>query len=84
MAMKVVEMPLTKVTSSFIQDKLHVEQLPYCHFYHPEFGLIEEKLVLNRSEMKDFSNTVDIWSKGGCYFDLDGDNCQEFCESWVV
>ena len=77
---KIVEMPLTKATSSFLQDELQVDQIPYCHLYHPEYGLIEEQLVLNRSDLQDFCKTVETWSKGGCDFDLKGDNdCQEFC-----
>lgn len=77
---KIVEMPLTKATSSFLQDELQVDQIPYCHLYHPEYGLIEEQLVLNRSDLHDFCKTVETWSKGGCDFDLKGDNdCQEFC-----
>lgn len=77
---KIVEMPLTKATSSFLQDELQVDQIPYCHLYHPEYGLIEQQLVLNRSDLKDFCKTVETWSKGGCDFDLKGDNdCQEFC-----
>lgn len=77
---KIVEMPLTKATSSFLQDELQVDQIPYCHLYHPEYGLIEEQLVLNRTDLKDFCKTVETWSKGGCDFDLKGDNdCKEFC-----
>mmetsp|Transcript_13325 Transcript_13325/g.20579 ORF Transcript_13325/g.20579 Transcript_13325/m.20579 type:complete len:233 (+) Transcript_13325:211-909(+) len=82
MPIKVLEMPLTKATSSFLQDELKVEQIPYCHLYHPEYGLIEEHLVMNRSDLKDFCHAVDIWSRGGVDFDLEGDeagNCQEFC-----
>lgn len=82
MPIKVLEMPLTKATSSFLQDELQVDQIPYCHLYHPDYGLIEEQLVMNRADLKDFCNTVDIWSRGGCDFDLEGDeagNCQEFC-----
>jgi len=82
MPIKIVEMPLTKATSSFIQDELQVEKLPYCHLYHPDCGLIEERLVMNRADLKQFCNTVDTWSRGGCDFDLEGDlagNCQEFC-----
>ena len=82
MPIKVLEMPLTKATSSFLQDELQVEQIPYCHLYHPDYGLIEEQLVMNRSDLKDFCHSVDTWSRGGCDFDLEGDeagNCQEFC-----
>eukprot|EP00577_Skeletonema_sp_RCC1716_P001074 CAMPEP_0113382944 /NCGR_PEP_ID=MMETSP0013_2-20120614/6106_1 /TAXON_ID=2843 ORGANISM="Skeletonema costatum, Strain 1716" /NCGR_SAMPLE_ID=MMETSP0013_2 /ASSEMBLY_ACC=CAM_ASM_000158 /LENGTH=241 /DNA_ID=CAMNT_0000265473 /DNA_START=209 /DNA_END=934 /DNA_ORIENTATION=+ /assembly_acc=CAM_ASM_000158 len=79
---KVLEMPLTRATSSFLQDELQVEKIPYCHLYHPEYGLIEEQLVMNRADLKDFCNTVDTWSRGGIDFDLEDDeagNCQEFC-----
>jgi len=79
---KVLEMPLTRATSSFLQDELQVEKIPYFHLYHPNYGLIEEQLVMNRADLKDFCNTVDTWSRGGIDFDLEDDeagNCQEFC-----
>lgn len=82
MPIKVLEMPLTKATSKFLQDELQVDQIPYCHLYHPDYGLIEEQLVMNRADLKEFCNTVDVWSRGGCDFDLEGDdagNCEEFC-----
>lgn len=82
MSIKVLEMPLTKATSSFLQDELEIEKIPYCHLYHPDYGLIEEQLVMNRSDLKDFCQSVDVWSRGGYDFDLEGDevsNCQEFC-----
>ena len=31
MPIKVLEMPLTKATSTFLQDELQVDQIPYCH-----------------------------------------------------
>ena len=80
---KFFQMPLTKATSSFLQDELKVEQIPYCHLYHPDYGLIEEQLVMNRSDLKDFCNTVLTWSAGGCDYDLEADDtpsdCKEFC-----
>lgn len=82
MPIKVLEMPLTKATSSFLQDELQVEKIPYCHLYHPDYGLVEEQLVMDRSDLKDFCQSVDTWSRGGVDFDLEGDeagNCQEFC-----
>lgn len=63
---KVVEMPLNKATSTFLLDQLHVEKLPYCHLYHPQFGLVEEKLVMNKSEFFNFQELVDCWTRGEC------------------
>lgn len=70
---KIIEMPLNKDTSTFIKDELQVEQLPYCHLYHPDFGMVEEQLVLNRQEFDDFVGTVECWSKGGCEAGLEGE-----------
>ncbi|KAL7553887.1 hypothetical protein ACHAWF_017229 [Thalassiosira exigua] len=94
-SVKILEMPLTKATSSFLKDQLHVDRLPYCHLYHPQFGLVEEKLVMNKSDFDEFSQTVDGWSSGEFEEDLqhgkldtcDGieldsrgnDECAEFC-----
>lgn len=95
LSIKILEMPLNGATSSFLKDELQVEKLPYCHVYHPEFGLVEEQLVMDRIEFEDFVNVVDCWSKGGCEADLEGneqsnyaeiefesqddDDCEEFC-----
>lgn len=61
---KILEMPLNKATSTFIKDQLQVERLPYCHLYHPQFGMVKEQLVLNKLEFKQFVNAADCWSKG--------------------
>jgi len=61
---KILEMPLNKATSTFIKDQLQVERLPYCHLYHPQFGMVKEQLVLNKMEFKQFANAADCWSKG--------------------
>ncbi|ACI64445.1 predicted protein [Thalassiosira pseudonana CCMP1335] len=88
LSIKVLEMPLNKATSSYLQDQLHVDQLPYVHLYHPKFGLVEEQLVMNKREFCDFVTLVDGWSKGGgCEVVCSGletdspheGDCQEFC-----
>lgn len=79
-------MPLNKATSAFIKDDLQVEILPYCHVYHPYFGLVDEQLVMNKVDFADFVDTVDVWSKGGCDADLGWfdqskhANCEVDCE----
>jgi thiol-disulfide isomerase/thioredoxin len=89
MHIKIVEMPLNKATSSFMQDKLHVESLPYCHLYHPKLGLVEEQLVMNKVDFNDFVGVVDKWAAGLVTPDYDScilcskdeliEDCQEFC-----
>lgn len=86
---KIVEMPLNKATSAFIQDKLHVEQIPYCHLYHPQMGLVEEQLVMNKVDFRDFVECVDKWAAGDVSAEYDScilcskdeliEDCQEFC-----
>ena len=86
---KIVEMMLNKATSTFIQDKLHVDQIPYCHLYHPRAGLIEEQVVMNKVDFRDFVSVVDQWAAGLNIADYDScvlcskdeliDDCQEFC-----
>ena len=86
---KVVEMPLNKATSAFMQDKLRVDQLPYCHLYHPQMGLVEEQLVMNKIDFRDFVDVVEKWAAGLVTADYDScilcskdeliDDCQEFC-----
>mmetsp|Transcript_23181 Transcript_23181/g.39616 ORF Transcript_23181/g.39616 Transcript_23181/m.39616 type:complete len:256 (+) Transcript_23181:108-875(+) len=68
---KIVEMPLNRANSSFLKNQLRVNQLPYCHLYHPKFGMVEEQVVLNKDAFKEFVNVVDCWSKGGCEADLE-------------
>lgn len=68
---KILEMPLNKATSVFIRDTLQVDRLPYCHLYHPEFGMVEEQLVLNKKDFQEFVYGVDCWSKGGCEVELE-------------
>lgn len=82
MPIKILEMPLTRATSSFLKDELQIEKMPYCHLYHPKFGLVDERLVMNRGEFDEFVHTVNGWSKGSCELCLDGHDeldCQEFC-----
>ena len=86
---KVVEMPLNKATSAFMQDKLRVDQLPYCHLYHPKMGLVEEQLVMNKIDFRVFVDVVEKWAAGLATADYDScilcskdeliDDCQEFC-----
>eukprot|EP00956_Cyclotella_meneghiniana_P025893 scaffold54941_cov72-Cyclotella_meneghiniana.AAC.3 len=86
---KIVEMILNKATSAFIQDKLHVDQIPYCHLYHPQAGLIEEQVVMNKVDFRDFVDVVDKWAAGLNIADYDScvlcskdeliDDCEEFC-----
>ena len=64
-------MPLIKATSTFIKDELDIEKLPYCHLYHPQFGLVEEQLVKNKQDFGDFVDTVESWSKGVYEANLD-------------
>lgn len=61
---RIVEMPLNKATSSFLKDELNIEKLPTCALYHPIFGLVEERLVMNRVDFVEFVDTVNCWSKG--------------------
>jgi thiol-disulfide isomerase/thioredoxin len=68
---KIFEMPLNKATSTFLKHQLQVDQLPYCHVYHPKFGMVEEQLVLSKVEFQKFVNAVNCWSKGGCEADLE-------------
>jgi thiol-disulfide isomerase/thioredoxin len=68
---KILEMPLNRATSSFLKDELQVEKLPYCHLYHPKFGLVEEQVVMNKGEFDEFVDTVGCWSKGGCDAELE-------------
>mmetsp|Transcript_22014 Transcript_22014/g.47860 ORF Transcript_22014/g.47860 Transcript_22014/m.47860 type:complete len:257 (-) Transcript_22014:158-928(-) len=75
---KILEMPLNQKTSTFLKDEIHVDRLPYCHLYHPKFGLVEEQLVMNKMEFKEFVNAVDCWSIGGCEADLDS----PFLSNW--
>ena len=63
-AIRIVEMPLNKATSSFLKDELNIEQLPTAQLYHPIFGLVEEQLVMNRIDFVEFVDTVNCWSKG--------------------
>lgn len=70
LAIKILEMPLNRATSTFLKDELNVEKLPYCHLYHPKFGLVEEKLVMHKAEFDEFVTVVDCWTKGGCEADL--------------
>jgi len=79
LSIKILEMPLNKKTSSFLKDEIHVDRLPYCHLYHPQFGLVEEQLVMNRIEFKEFVNVVDCWSIGGCEADMDESS---FLSNW--
>lgn len=67
---KILEMPFNKNTSSFLKDELNVSKLPYCHVYHPKFGLVEERLVMNKDEFEDFVYAVHCWSNGGCEVNL--------------
>lgn len=86
---KIVEMPLNKATSTFIQDNLNVEQLPYCHLYHPKMGLVEEQLVMNKVDFNSFVECVDKWASGDVTADYDScilcskdeliEDCQEWC-----
>lgn len=83
---KILEMPLNGATSSFMKDELQVEKLPYCHLYHPHFGLVEKQLVMNKGELDEFTILADLWSKKkgqSCELCLDSedliDDCQEFC-----
>lgn len=86
---KIVEMPLNKATSTFMIDQLHVEQLPYCHLYHPKMGLVEEQLVMNKIDFRDFVQCVDKWAAGDVHAEYDScvlcskdeliEDCQEFC-----
>jgi thiol-disulfide isomerase/thioredoxin len=86
---KILEMPLNKATSSFIQDNLNVEQLPYCHLYHPKIGLVEEQLVMNKIDFNNFVECVDKWASGDVSPDYDScilcskdeliEDCQEWC-----
>lgn len=71
LSIKILEMPLIKATSTFIKDELDIEKLPYCHLYHPQFGLVEEQLVMNKQEFGDFVDTVESWSKGVYEANLD-------------
>ena len=68
---KILEMPLNKATSAFIKDELQIDQLPYCHLYHPKFGMVEEQLVLSKVDFREFVDVVDGWSKGGCEAELE-------------
>lgn len=78
LSIKILEMPLNQKTSSFLKNEIHVDRLPYCHLYHPQFGLVEEQLVMNKVEFKEFVNVVDCWSIGGCDADLDS----SFLSDW--
>ena len=71
LTIKILEMPLNKATSTFIRDELQISQLPYCHIYHPQFGLIEKQLVMNKVQFKDFTSLVGSWSKGVYEANLD-------------
>jgi len=71
LSIKILEMPLIKETSKFIKDELDIEKLPYCHLYHPQFGLVEEQLVMNKKDFGDFVDTVESWSKGVYEANLD-------------
>lgn len=71
LSIKILEMPLNKATSTFIRDELQISQLPYCHIYHPHFGLIEKQLVMNKGQFKDFTSLVGSWSKGVYEANLD-------------
>eukprot|EP00804_Cyclotella_cryptica_P016659 CCRYP_001977-RA/>CCRYP_001977-RA protein AED:0.26 eAED:0.26 QI:0/0/0/1/1/1/2/0/636 len=89
LAIKIVEMPLNKKTSLFMQEKLGVDQLPYCHLYHPQLGLVEEQLVMNKLEFREFVSVVDKWAKGLATAQFDNcvicskeelmEDCEEFC-----
>ena len=86
---KIVEMPLNKATSAFMQDTLNVDQIPYCHLYHPKLGLVEEQLVMNKVEFREFAGVVDKWARGLgtaeydncvlCSLDELIEDCEEFC-----
>ncbi|KAL9184446.1 hypothetical protein ACHAXT_002532 [Thalassiosira profunda] len=75
---KVVEMPLNRDTSSYLREELSVDKLPYCHLYHPEFGLVDEEVILNKSEFDDFVHRVDSWQNGGCDPNVEVDWGSEF------
>ena len=75
---KVVEMPLNRDTSSYLREELCVDKLPYCHLYHPEFGLVDEEVILNKSEFDDFVHRVDSWKNGGCDPNVEVDWGSEF------
>lgn len=62
-AIKFLEMPLNKATSNFLQQTLQIDKMPTCQLYHPQLGLVEEQLIVNRSEFKIFVNVVDGWLK---------------------
>lgn len=89
LAIKIVEMQLNKKTSSFVQEKLGVDQLPYCHLYHPQLGLVEEQLVMNKFEFREFVTVVEQWARGLATAQLDNcvicskeelmEDCEEFC-----
>ena len=68
---KILEMPLNKATSTFLKDELQIDQLPYCHLYHPKFGMVEEQLVLSKVDFREFVDVVDGWSIGGCEAELE-------------
>ncbi|KAL7544085.1 hypothetical protein ACHAXR_013516 [Thalassiosira sp. AJA248-18] len=80
---KILEMPLNGANSSFLKDQLHIEQMPYTHLYHPRFGLVDERLVMNRKDFDDFVGLVDFCSTGGCEICLESNAqneiCKEFC-----
>jgi len=86
---KIVEMPLNKATSSFLQNKLHIDQIPYCHLYHPQMGLVEEQLVINKVDFRDFRHVVHKWAARLTNVEYDTsilcskddliEDCEEFC-----
>jgi thiol-disulfide isomerase/thioredoxin len=89
LAIKIVEMQLNKKTSSFMQEKLGVDQLPYCHLYHPQLGLVEEQLIMNKLDFREFVSVVEKWARGLAPSQVDNcvicskeelmEDCEEFC-----
>ncbi|KAL7473222.1 hypothetical protein ACHAXS_013638 [Conticribra weissflogii] len=60
-SIKFLEMPLTKATSDFFQYTLEVDKLPTYRLYHPKLGLVEEHVVVKKSEFNYFVEVVNGW-----------------------
>lgn len=52
---------MTKATSDFFQHNLEVDKLPTYRLYHPRLGLVEENVVIKKSEFKYFVDIVNGW-----------------------
>lgn len=64
---KFVQMPMTE-DNAFVANGLGVPSLPFCHLYHTQAGLVEER-SLNKKVFKEFAEVLQTYVNGYCVID---------------